>query len=187
MTIYTYTFTIPGVIYLEDITKQLTTLNLTPDNINYSMDILTLIYNTDLPIIQQNILSNFFATYIPLITVPDRFYNLYSMQLVTNKINDIFYRLCGTAHFIIPNDTVIKSININFVSYGDNYTVRIYNFTTKTILNESPILCNTIRQINTINIPVPSVDSIIEMHIKVDNVVHYAMIESAQINLYVAN
>ena len=40
-----YNFTIPGIVYLEDITKNLTILNLIPDNMNYSMDILTVVYN----------------------------------------------------------------------------------------------------------------------------------------------
>lgn len=180
----TYIFTINNLVYLEDITKKLSKLNLTPDNMNYSLDKLTLIYDIQLTIIQENNLNSFMASYIPIVSLPDTFYNSYSIQLVRNKINDNFYRLCGTTHFIV--DTSIKSINLNFVSFinDGNYQIRIYNFTTKTILKESTLFSNKDRQINTLNIDVPTVDSIIEIHIKVYNEINSVIIESAQINLY---
>lgn len=179
-----YIFTINNLVYLEDITKKLSEINLMPDNMNYTLDKLTLIYNTELTTILENNLNNFIANYIPVVSLPDTFYTSYGIQLVTNKINDNFYRLCGTTHFTV--DTNIKSININFVSLinDGNYQIRIYNFTTKTILKESTLFSNKDRQINTLNIDVPTVDSIIEIHIKVDNEINSVIIESAQINLY---
>ena len=177
-----YTFKIPGILYLEDITTKLTILNLIPDNLNYSMDILSLIYDIDLPVDKLTQLSSFFASYIPILKLPNKFYNSYSMQLVTNKIDDTFYRLTATSHLIF--DELVKSININFIGYGNNYTIRIYNFTTKEVLNEQSF-SNITKQINTINISVPKVDSIIEIHIKVNN--DTVVIDSAQINLYTDN
>ena len=120
--------------------------------------------------------------------MPDQFYNSYSMQLVTNKINDQVYRLCATSHLTIPNDIRIKTINVNLISFINDgyYTIRVYNFTEKTILNEV-VFSNTIRQINTVNINVPGADSIIEIHVKVNSDINFAIIDSAQINLYVAN
>lgn len=179
-----YIFTINNLVYLEDIIKQLSKLNLIPDNMNYSLDKLTLIYNIQLTTTQEDNLNNFIASYIPILSLPDTFYSSYGLQLLTNKINDNFYKLCGTTHFIV--DTSIKSININFVSFinDGNYKIRVYNFTTKTILKESPLFSNKDRQINTLNIDLPTVDSIIEIHIKVDNEINSVIIESAQINLY---
>lgn len=180
-----YTFTINNLVYLEDLTEQLSLLNLLPDNLNYSLNILTLTYSTELTTIQFTNLNNFITGYIPIVELPDIFYTSYNMNIVKSKINDCCYRLAGTLHFIVPNNTILKSTNINFISFinSGNYQVRIYNFTTKTILKESVFL-NKDRQVNIMNITVPTVDSIIEIHIKVDNNINSAIIESAQINLY---
>lgn len=187
---FEYTFNKPNIIFLELIDPLLQDINLQPYTLEYSTDILKIIYSNELTNEQYNELNVFITSYNPPLSKPDVFHSSIPIQIINNKISNNDWVLVGTCHYIPNVDVFIKSENITFISNVDigNYQIRIYNLNINVIIGTSNVLNNTIREVNTITINnIPTVDSIIELHAKVSDVTSKCNLDSSQLNIFVKN
>ena len=185
---FEYTFNKPSIIYLEKISPLLQDINLQPYTLEYSEDILKIIYTEELTNEQYNTLNAFITSYEPPSTKPDEFHSSYNISIIKNTINSNEWVLIGSCQYIPNIDISVELIDMTVVSNVESgdYQFRIYCMSDNMILATSDIYDNTIRTIHTINIENnPTSNCIIELHAKVSNTESICKIDSAQLNLYV--
>jgi hypothetical protein len=183
-----YNFTKPNIIFLHLLENNLTLINLTPYNIIYVGNIVTITYNYQLSNEEITTLNNYMDNYIPESSEPIEFFNSINIQLNNPIINNIEWMLIGSHRYLINNSGEIRSINIGIVSKVDlgTYEFRVFNYSNNSIIGTSGNLNNTTKDICTINInTIPNNDSIIEIHSKASSNIGNCVVESCQLNLFI--
>lgn len=183
---FEYTFNKPSIIFLELISPLLQEINLQPYTLEYSDEILKIVYTIELTNEQYSTLNAFITSYEPSSTKSDIFHSSYNISIINNSTSSTEWVLIGCCQYIPNIDISVELLNMTIISKIDsgNYQFRIYCMTDNMIIGTSDIYDNTIRAIHTINIDnTPTSNCIIELHAKVTE--SKCNIDSANINLYI--
>lgn len=188
---YIYNFTKANIKFLDLLEDYLKSISELPTDFYLTIQSqLSVVYTTELSPTQQTLLENSIIAYTPPqeITIP---YNSDIISISKAKTSSTSYSTVGNYFFKTKN--ISNSVFLDYFSIISylmsskneigNYKIRIYNPINNTILGESITYNNDIPQI--INIDditnIPTVDSLLEIQVQVDNSNNICIIISLQV------
>jgi len=180
---FTYTFTKANVIYTYELQKFLKSINDFTNimYINYKIDILDIVFNTELTIDQETLLDTTITNYIPPQNI-NIVSNIDTLNIINSTNTTITYDIVSVCIYNYNlrnyNNDELKRIQVLSSINDGSYNLRVYDIVNNILLDELIGLNNKNNEIHTLNITHNfTEDTIIEIGCLVSNNINTCTIQ----------